>query len=130
MRKKWPAQGQYFGEDIVEGRHKQGFGFLVKLQGHGVLDSTWEPIKAFVLDGGHFNEVFAKFCLDHQARYNTALKKHRQLSQRMGYQKQKKNNEKQVVCKSSDEKDLSEALEEPEGLPEIQSEAAKGRKKA
>ena len=44
---------------------------------------------AFVLDGGRVNEVFARFCMKYQPKYNSALKKCRELSQRSQKQKDK-----------------------------------------
>ena len=80
--KEMHAQGNYLVESILQVRYKRGWRFLVKWQGYGTADSTWEPVKAFVLDGGRVNEVFARFCMEHQPRYNAALKKCRELSQR------------------------------------------------
>ena len=48
----------------------------------------------------------------------------------MAQQIEKKNNEKDVFCGSPDEKDLLEASEEAEGLPELEDKAAGGKKKA
>ena len=58
--KEMHAQGNYLVESILQARYKQGWWFLVKLQGYGIADSTRELVKAFVLDGGRVNEVFAR----------------------------------------------------------------------
>ena len=58
--KEMHAQRNYFGHSILQARHKQGWRFVVKWQGYGTTDSTWEAVKAFVLDGGRVNEVFAR----------------------------------------------------------------------
>ena len=62
----------------------------MKWQGYGTAHSTWEPVKAFVPDGGRINEVFARFCMEHQPEYNSALKKCKELSQRSQKQKNKR----------------------------------------
>ena len=80
----------YLVESILQVRYKQGWGFLVNWQPYGTADSTWEPVKTFVLDGGHVNEVFGRFCMEHQPRYNSALKKCGDLSQRSQEQKDNK----------------------------------------
>ena len=54
------------------------------------MDSTWESVKAFVLHADRVNEVFARFCMEHQPRYNSALKKCRELSQRLQKKKDKR----------------------------------------
>ena len=84
------AQGNYLVESILQARYKQGWRFLVKWQGYGTADSTWEPVKAFVLDGGRVNEVFARFCMEYQPRYNSAMKKCRELNQRLQKKKKKR----------------------------------------
>ena len=88
--KEMHAQGKYLVESILQARYKQGWRFLVKWQGYGTADSTWEPMRAFVLDGGRVNEVFARFCMEHQPGYNSALKKCRELSQRLQKKKDKR----------------------------------------
>ena len=87
--KEMHAQSNYLVESILQARYKQGWRFLVKWQGYGTADSTWEPVRAFVLDGGRVNEVFARFCMEDQPRYNSALKKCRELSQRLQKKKEK-----------------------------------------
>ena len=87
--KETHAQGNYLVEPIFQARYKQGWRFLVKWQGYGTADSTWEPVKAFVLDGGRVNVVFARFCMEHQPKYNSALKKSEEMSQRSEKQKDK-----------------------------------------
>ena len=77
-------------ESILQARYKQGWWFLVEWQRYGTADSTWEPVRAFVLDGGRVNEVFAGFCMENQPRYNSALKKCRELSQRLQKKKDKR----------------------------------------
>ena len=47
-------------------------------------------MKALVLDGGRVNEVFARFCVEHQPKYNSALKECRELTQRSQKQKDKR----------------------------------------
>ena len=88
--KEMHAQGNYLVESILQARYKQGWWLLVKWQGYGTADSTWEPVKAFVLDGGRANDVYARFCMEHQPRYNSALKKCRELSQRLQKKKDKR----------------------------------------
>ena len=88
--KEMHAQGNYLVKSILQARYKQCWRFSVKWQGYGTADSTWEPVKAFVLDGGRVNEVFARFCMEHQPSYNSALKKCRELSQRLQKKKDKR----------------------------------------
>ena len=88
--KEMHTQGNYLVESILQARYKQGWRFLVEWQGYGTADSIWEPVKAFVLEGGRVNEVFARFCIEHQPRYNSALKKCRELSQRLQKKKEKR----------------------------------------
>ena len=87
--KEMHAQGNYLVESILQVRYKQGSRFLVRWQGYGTADSAWEPVKAFVLDGGRVNEVFTCFCMEHQPKYNSALKKCREMSQKSQKQKDK-----------------------------------------
>ena len=63
--KEMHTQGNYLVESILQARYKQEWRFLVNWQGYGTADSTSEPVKAFVLDGGRVNEVFARFCMEH-----------------------------------------------------------------
>ena len=86
--KEMHAQGNYLMESILEARYKQGWRFLVKWQGYGTADSTWEPVKAFVPDGGCVNEVVSRFRMEHHPKCNSALKKCRELSQRSQKQKE------------------------------------------
>ena len=88
--KEMHAQGNYLVESILQACYKQGWRFLVKWQGYGTADSTWEPVKAFVLDGGRLNEVFASFCMQYHPKYNSAPKKCSELSQRSQKQKDKR----------------------------------------
>ena len=88
--KKMHTQSNYLVESILQARYKQGWRFLVNWQGCGTADSTREPVKAFMLDGGRVNEVFARFCMEHQPNYNSALKKCRELSQRSQKQRDKR----------------------------------------
>ena len=88
--KEMHAQGNYLVESILQARYKQGWRFSVTWQGYGTADCIWEPVQAFVLDGGRVNEVFARFCMEHQPKYNSALKKCRELSQRSQMQKGKR----------------------------------------
>ena len=86
------VQGNYLVESILQARYLcygQGLWFLVKWQGYGTADSTWESVKAFVLDGCRVNEVLARFCMEHQPRYNSSLKKCRELSKRLQKKKDK-----------------------------------------
>ena len=85
--KEMHRQGNYLVRSILQARYKQGWRFLVKWQGYGTADSTWEPVKAFVLDGGRVNEVFARYWMEHQPKYNSALHKCREQSQRSQKQK-------------------------------------------
>ena len=98
--KEMHAQGNYLVESILQVRYKQGWLFVVEWQGYGTADSTWEPAKAFVLDGGHVNEVFARFCMEHQPKYNSALKKCIETSLRS-----KKQNDKRKI-QEEEAKDL------------------------
>ena len=88
--KEMHAQGNYLVESILQARYKQGWRFWVKWHGYGTADSTWEPVEAFVLDGRRVNEVFARFCMEHQPKYNSALRNCRELSQRSQRQKDKR----------------------------------------
>ena len=101
--KEMHPQGNYLVESILQARDKQGWRFLVKWQGYGTADSTWESVKAFVLDAGRVKEVFARFCMEHQPRYNSALKKCRELSQ--------------ILQKKKDKREIQE--EEAEDLPPL-----------
>ena len=93
--KEMHAQGNYLVESILQALYKQGWRALVKWKGYGTADSSWEPVKAFVLDGGRVNEVFARFCMEHQPKDNSALKKCKELSQRSQKQKDKRKIQKE-----------------------------------
>ena len=54
----------------------------MKWPGYDIRDNTSVPVRAFVPEEGHVNKLFAKFCPDHQPKYNTTLKC-RELSKRL-----------------------------------------------
>ena len=66
--KEMHAQANYLVESILQAHYQQGLRFLVRWQRYGTAYSTWEPVKAFVLDGGRVNEVLARFCMEHQPK--------------------------------------------------------------
>ena len=96
----------------------------MKWQRYGTAHSTWKPVKAFVLDGGRINEVLARFCFEHQPKYNFALKKCRELSQRS----QKQNDKRKTQAEEAE--DLS-SVEEEKGdrHQEPESEERAGKKR-
>ena len=50
--------GAYHGEHILTGQYRQGWRFLMKWEGYGTSESTWEPVRAFLHDDGKLNRVF------------------------------------------------------------------------
>jgi len=54
--------GSYLVEDILKHRYHHYHQFLVKWQGYAIADSTWEPVKAFVLEDGSLNDIFMTYC--------------------------------------------------------------------
>ena len=58
--------GSFLVEDILKHRYKHYHQFLTKWQGYPIQESTWEPVKAFILDDGNINTVFKDYCIEHK----------------------------------------------------------------
>ena len=41
--------GAYHVKQILRGQYRQGWHFLTKWEGYGTSESTWEPVRAFLL---------------------------------------------------------------------------------
>ena len=72
--------GPYHVEQILRGQSRQGWCFLPKWEGYGTSESTWEPVRAFVHNDEQLNHIFVDYCLAHTARFDTALRQARRIS--------------------------------------------------
>ena len=54
--------GYFLVQKILKAKFQQVWRFLTQWEGYPVSDSTWEPIRSFVLPDGRLNEVFVEFC--------------------------------------------------------------------
>ena len=53
---------------------------MMKWEGYGTSESTWELVRAFVHDDEKLNHVFAAYCLAHAPCFDTALRQARRIS--------------------------------------------------
>jgi hypothetical protein len=58
-------EGFYHVESILKHKYRKGWFFLTKWENWSLADSTWEPLKVFVLPDGRLNEKFQEYCLVH-----------------------------------------------------------------
>ena len=64
----------YHVGQILRGQYRQGWRILMKWEGSGTSESTWEPVRAFVHDDGKINHVFVDYCLAHAPGFDAALR--------------------------------------------------------
>jgi len=74
------AVGYYIVESILKHKFSNGYYFLTKWENFPICDSTWEPIKQFVLPNGSINPALQAYCSE--KRLHTAWRKALALSDR------------------------------------------------
>ena len=98
----------YTVESILQHKYKHGWQFLTRWAEYEVVDSTWEPISAFVLDNGNLTYHFVHYCRLHDL--TGILETARKMAQRKLDRAQRREEKKEAARKLVDDEQEREAV--------------------